>query len=154
MCERRRTDDTIFFGWSSLKGRAERNTYRTVSLRAYRANGWEWSEKVPKQQHNRYHTTIRYTILQSQRGMEVGFTTARVTFDKFWARSGQELSQISTEELLIISIWGACSIGHPPLSSASPVNLRLRVRRAPRAQWKKKKNKGTRGEQIYLYVSP
>jgi hypothetical protein len=41
------------------------------------------------------------------------------------------------------STYGSCSIGHPPHSSASSVELRLRV--GPRALSGKKKNLGNRG---------
>jgi hypothetical protein len=43
---------------------------------------------------------------------------------------------------LFMKVW-PCSIGHPPHSSASPVELRLRV--GPRALSGKKKNLGNRG---------
>jgi len=47
----------------------------------------------------------------------------------------------------------SCSIGHPPHSSASPVELRLWVL-APRALWKKKRSKGERGVEICPSVRP
>ena len=48
--------------------------------------------------------------------------------------------------------WYSSSIGHPPHSLASPVELRLRV--GPRALSEKKRSKGERGVEICLSVCP
>jgi hypothetical protein len=41
----------------------------------------------------------------TERSLISALTTVWVTIEKFWARSGQELSQILTEELFILGIW-------------------------------------------------
>jgi len=57
----------------------------------------------------------------------VRFILRRLTIEKFWARSWRELSQILTEELLILGTWECLFISHPPHGLSSPVELHLRV---------------------------